>query len=100
MNHGLLTMAEIQARVRPLAEKYGVEAVYVFGSYARGEADETSDVDFLVLGGKRFRRTRIFALAEEMRAVLHKDVDVFEISEINEDSDFYRSVMKERLPVA
>ncbi len=42
----------------------------------------------------------IFALAEELREVLKKEVDVFEISEINRDSDFYHTIMKERLLVA
>ena len=41
----------------------------------------------------------IFSLAEDLREVLKKDVDVFEISEINQESDFYHTVMKERLLV-
>ena len=42
------TLEEISRRVRPVAEKYNLKAVYVFGSYARGEADEDSDVDLLI----------------------------------------------------
>ena len=42
----------------------------------------------------------IFSLAEELRAILNKKVDVFEINEINQDSEFYRTIMKERLRVA
>lgn len=42
------TLEEIARRVRPVAEKYHLRAVYVFGSYARGEAREDSDVDLLV----------------------------------------------------
>lgn len=100
MNDKILTLTDIAALVRPIAEKYQVQAVYLFGSYARGEADETSDLDFLVFGGDQFKPTLIFALAEELRAILGKEVDVFEISEINTDSEFYRQVMKERLLVA
>lgn len=100
MNDKILTLTDIAALVRPIAEKYQVQAVYLFGSYARGEADETSDLDFLVFGGTHFKPTLIFALAEELRAILGKEVDVFEISEINTDSEFYRQVMKERLLVA
>ena len=77
-----------------------VEKIYLFGSYARGEADENSDLDFLVFGGENFKLTRIFALAEDLREVLKKNVDVFEINEINRDSDFYHTIMKERLLVA
>lgn len=42
------TLDEIARRVRPVAEKYHLRAVYVFGSYARGEAHEDSDVDLLI----------------------------------------------------
>lgn len=86
--------------VEPIAKKYGVKEIYLFGSYARGEADGDSDLDFLVFGGENFKLTMIFALAEELREVLKKDVDVFEINEINKDSDFYNTIMKERLLVA
>ena len=44
----------------------------MFGSYARGEANEDSDLDFLVLGGEDFKLTMIFAFAEELREVLKK----------------------------
>lgn len=44
----IYTLDEIARRVRPVAEKYHLKAVYVFGSYARGEAREDSDVDLLV----------------------------------------------------
>ena len=42
------TLEEISRRVRPVAEKYKLKAVYVFGSYARGEANEDSDIDLLI----------------------------------------------------
>jgi predicted nucleotidyltransferase len=42
------TIDEIKERIRPVAEKYNLPAVYLFGSYARGEADEKSDVDIMV----------------------------------------------------
>ena len=100
MNGCVFTIKDIVRLVKPVAEKYGVKAVYLFGSYARGEADEDSDLDFLVFGGEDFKLTMIFALAEDLRDILKKNVDVFEISEINKDSDFYTTIMKERLFVA
>ena len=100
MSGCVFTIKDIVRLVKPVAEKYGVKAVYLFGSYARGEADEDSDLDFLVFGGENFKLTMIFALAEDLRDILKKNVDVFEISEINKDSDFYTTIMKERLFVA
>ncbi|XMB78672.1 nucleotidyltransferase domain-containing protein [Streptococcus agalactiae] len=31
--------------IKPIADKYELSAVYLFGSYARGEADNQSDID-------------------------------------------------------
>lgn len=42
------TTKEISDRISPVAKKYDIARVYVFGSYARGEADENSDIDFYV----------------------------------------------------
>jgi predicted nucleotidyltransferase len=39
---------ELQRRIAPVAAKYGLPAVHLFGSYARGEATDDSDVDILV----------------------------------------------------
>ncbi len=100
MDERVLTIEKIVGLVKPIAEKYHVDEIFLFGSYARGEADADSDLDFLVYGGENFKLTMIFALAEELREVLQKDVDVFEIHEINTDSEFYSAIMKERLLVA
>lgn len=100
MNDKIFTITDIKALVKPIAEKYNVDEIYLFGSYARNEANQNSDLDFLVFGGRNFKLTMIFSLAEELRAILNKNVDVFEINEINQDSEFYKAIMKERLRVA
>ena len=97
MNRCIFTLEDIAKVVKPLTEKYHVKAIYLFGSYARGEADENSDVDFLVYIDEGFRLTNVLALGEELREALQKRVDIFEIHEINKDSDFYRNVIKEKV---
>lgn len=44
----MLTIEEIRDKIAPVAIEYGLRQVYLFGSYARGEANEDSDVDLLV----------------------------------------------------
>lgn len=100
MDNRIFTLEKITAMVKPLAEKYHVKEIYLFGSYARGEADENSDLDFLVFGGENFKLTNIFALGEDLREVLQKKVDIFEIHEVNQDSEFYRTIMREKVLVA
>ena len=41
------TIEEIRAKAVPIAKKYGVKKLSLFGSYARGEADAQSDLDFM-----------------------------------------------------
>ena len=100
MKNDILTLEKITEIVKPIATKYKVDEIYLFGSYARGEATADSDLDFLVFGGASFKKTLIFALAEELRSAFEKAVDVFEIHEVNKDSSFYDAIMKERRLVA
>ena len=72
----ILSVDEISRRVSPIAAKYGVLTVYLFGSYARGEADSDSDVDLCI---DRGRIRGYFQLCEFECAVseaLGRDVDV------------------------
>ena len=44
----IYTIDEIKKISVPIAQKYGVEKLALFGSYARGEQKSTSDIDFLI----------------------------------------------------
>ncbi len=72
MNDNIFTLKDIESLIRPIVKKYRIKEIYLFGSYARGEANKDSDLDFLVLGGEDFKLTMIFAFAEELREVLKK----------------------------
>ena len=42
------TADDIKKKISPIAEKYRLQSVYIFGSCARNEATDTSDVDVLI----------------------------------------------------
>ena len=48
MNDNIYTVKEISELVAPIAQRYGIPAVYLFGSYARGDATTKSDIDLIV----------------------------------------------------
>lgn len=100
MNEAVLTIEEIKEALAPIAEKYQVEAILLFGSYAKGSANGDSDVDLIVFGGNAFHPTDIFAMAEEIREALRKQADVYEIREINPGTAFYHAVFQEGVYVA
>lgn len=95
-----LSGAEIEGYIKKLLCKYHAEYAILFGSYARGEADENSDIDVIVFGGSGFRATDIFAFGEDLRELSQKNVDAFEISELNKDTELYRSIMREGVRIA
>lgn len=44
----VLTIEEIAEKINPVIEQHDVSKVWLFGSYARGDADENSDIDRVV----------------------------------------------------
>ena len=96
----VMTMKELEAVIRALLRKYHAEYALLFGSYARGEATADSDIDILVFGGKDFRPADIFAFGEELHQLTGKDVDAFEIREVNVGTPFYNAIMKEGVRIA
>jgi predicted nucleotidyltransferase len=58
------------------ASRHGARNVRVFGSVARGETDETSDIDFLVEMAPGCSLLDMGGLLMELRELLHRDVDV------------------------
>ena len=60
----------------PIAKAYGLTRVYLFGSYARGDAGENSTVELLVETTKPFLEAQTDRLRDELSKALHQDVDL------------------------
>lgn len=105
LNMCIYKIEEIAEKVRPVAEKYGIDKIYLFGSYARGEATEESDVDFLISYQKLKGLFAIGGVYSDLEDVLKKSVDIVtERAIIRNSSDdlgaeFYKNVMNERVQV-
>ena len=72
----MLTVEEIREKILPVCQKYAISEAYLFGSYARGDATEESDVDLRIVAGKPFGMLALNRLNDEFEAVLQKNVDV------------------------
>lgn len=44
----IYTLEDLRRIIAPIAERYRLRAVYLFGSYAHNTATEDSDIDLLV----------------------------------------------------
>ena len=78
------TTQEIVDRLRAykeqFADKYGIEQLGLFGSVARGEQDEKSDIDVII----KLRRPSCFTcfgIQEELRKLFHRKVDLITLHE-------------------
>lgn len=95
-----LSRQEIESFIKDLLRKYHADYAILFGSYAREDADEDSDIDVIVVGGNGFRAKDIFAFGEELHELTKKRVDAFEIREVDKDTEFYRSILREGVRIA
>ncbi len=59
----MLTIPEIKRRIMPILKNYDVKKAYLFGSYARGEATEASDVDLLIDRGDSKKLKGLFGVS-------------------------------------
>lgn len=89
------TIEEIKSIVKPIAQKYGVARVYLFGSYARGDATENSDVDLRVDKGSLKGMFALCGLYTEIEEALQTRVDVLTTGSL--DEDFLRKIQKEEV---
>ena len=101
----IYTTRQIAKIVTPIAQKYGIPAVYLFGSYARGTAAEESDIDLLVdtTGTALTSLLSLGALYCDLEEALQKPIDLITVSSLEQpvqmpsEQDFRRSVMEERV---
>ena len=75
----MLTFEQLQARRQELielAKKHKAENLRVFGSVVRGEANENSDVDFLVHFQQGASLFDLIHLIEDTSALINTKVDI------------------------
>ena len=91
----MLSIEEIKSYIIPVVEKYPIEKVILYGSYARGDASDTSDIDLVIESRGHLHNRKIFALGGELLEVLPVRVDVYDILEIANPSAMYENIQKE-----
>lgn len=95
--HGLLTIDRIKDTCSRVFENYPVDYCYLFGSYAKSSASETSDVDLLVsttVSGLQF-----FELVETLREELHKKVDLLDTNQLANNDALVDTILREGIKI-
>ena len=91
---GLRSISEIRAIVCPLAEQYGADRIFLFGSYARGDANPDSDVDLRIDKGMT-RGLQFAGLLGDLQDALGTSVDLVSMNGM--DDAFLCSIAPEEV---
>jgi len=89
------TMNEIKEKSIPIAQKYGIQRLGLFGSYARGEQTENSDLDFLIDEGKLRGLYQYMGFVLDLEDSFGCHVDV--VMDGIEDLDFLERIKKDEV---
>ena len=95
INPSVLTIKQIKTAIIPVLSKHNIHEVYLFGSYARGEATNKSDVDIYCESGDIKTFIDQGFLEDELVNALGKEVDV--IFTDTKLDDFFEKQIKEDL---
>ena len=95
--HGVLSLDQIRNAASNIFEQYDVEFGYLFGSYARGQAKEDSDVDLLI--STSVTGLPFFGLVEKLRVGLHKKVDLLTLSNLHGNDELIKDILKEGIKI-
>lgn len=90
--HGILSQKQIIETCDKIFKNYDINYCYLFGSYAKWTAKETSDVDLLI--STKTKGIKFFELAERLREALQKKVDLLDTRQVLNNPPLIDEVLK------
>ena len=95
INPSVLTIKQIKIRILPVMAKHNIHEIFLFGSYARGEANNKSDVDIYCESGDIKTLIDQGFFEDELEEALGKEVDIVFIG--SQMDDYFKQQMEEDL---
>lgn len=95
--HGVLTVDEIREACSEIFKDYSVQYCYLFGSYAKGKATPTSDIDLLI--SSEITGLRFYELTEILRETLHKKIDLLDMNQLAGNAELLNEVLKDGIKI-
>lgn len=92
MSGEIYTIEQLKTMLIPVFRLHGVKRAVLFGSYGKGQAGRESDIDLLV--DSSLRGLRFVGLMEDVRSTVDKDVDLLDVSHVEENSEIDDEIKK------
>lgn len=102
MNTRLILLHDNQAKLKNLAHRYGIELAILFGSRARGDARQGSDLDVGVLFARAPSPRQLDALEARLLDLLKDDLHLVSLNFVNPElrraAEREGTILYERVP--
>ena len=95
--HGVLERDDLMKICNEILSEYDVDYCYLFGSYAKGKASGSSDVDLLI--SAKVTGLKYYELVERLREALHKKVDMLDTKQLLKNETLLNEVLKEGIRI-
>ncbi len=95
LSEKIYTIEEIKYILKDILKQFAVRKAILFGSYAKNTQTSKSDIDIVIDSEGKLLNINFYGLLEDLVQSLEKNIDLFEISEIQKDSKLYNDILKE-----
>ncbi len=95
MSEKIYTIEEITILLQDIFKDFAIKKAILFGSYAKNLATPTSDIDLVIDSDGKLLNIYFYGLLEDLVQKLQKNVDLFEVSEIQKNSPIYNNIQNE-----
>ena len=95
MSEKIYTIDELKTILKDILKNFSVKKAILFGSYAKNTPTEKSDIDLVIDSDGKLLNIMFYGLLEELVEKLDKNIDLFEITEIQKNSRIYNDIQNE-----
>lgn len=99
MSEKVYTIKEIKLILKDILKNFAVKKAILFGSYAKNTPTSKSDIDLVIDSEGKLLNINFYGLLEELVETMGKNIDLFEISEIQKNSKIYNDIQNEGVVV-
>ena len=92
MTTEIYTLEDIKEMLREVLMHTEVEKAILFGSYAKNEPTEQSDIDILIDSDGKIRGLKYFAIIDMIKQKFNKEVDIIDKTEIDKNSKIEKEI--------
>ncbi len=99
MSEKIYTLDELREKLQEILKKFEIKKAILFGSYAKNTPTPKSDIDLVIDSEGKLLNIYFYGLLEDLVQTLQKNVDLFEISEIQKGSRIYSDIQNEGVTI-